>query len=183
MIEEQVDPRARHQGHETLQQLRGREHQMRRPIRPRPLQRHGDPSVVQPLHALLPERRAQQVLAEPLEARPIAGGDVHGSVEVEAGIVRVERNVALDPRRVRVAAHPHRPRPARLPNAARPSTAAWDRPASATDSSASGSVSPSVTGTPASPRRSSRRRTRTTTRRTSSSVGGAAGWKPSVPSG
>ena len=39
---------------------------------------------------------------------PIAGRDVYGGVEVEAGIVRVEGHVALDPRRVRVGADPQR---------------------------------------------------------------------------
>src|SRR5213078_960909 len=46
------DPWARHQRHEARQHLCGREHQMRRPVRPRPLQRHGDPSVAQPLQGV-----------------------------------------------------------------------------------------------------------------------------------
>ena len=71
-----------------------------------PLQLDGDPPVAQPPQALLPERRPTQVLAEPLEPRPIAGHDVHGRVKVEPGIVRVERHAALDPRRVRVGADP-----------------------------------------------------------------------------
>ena len=79
---------------------------MCRSVRPRPLQGHGDPPVAQSVHAVLPERGTDQVLTEPLEPWPIAGGDVHGCVEVEAGLVGVKRPVAIDPRRVRVGADP-----------------------------------------------------------------------------
>ena len=58
---------------------------------------------------MLPERRAAEIAAEPGELRPVAGGDVHRSVQIEAGIVGVEGDVAVDPRRVRVAADPHGP--------------------------------------------------------------------------
>ena len=45
----------------------GGEDEMGRPVRPRPLQSHGDPPVAQPVQATLPERRAAEVLAEALE--------------------------------------------------------------------------------------------------------------------
>ena len=41
----------------------------------------------------------------------VARGDVHGGMQVEAGLVRVERHVALDPGRVGVRADPHGPPP------------------------------------------------------------------------
>ena len=184
MIEEQIDPRPRHERDEPREQFRRREHEMRRPVGPRPLQRHGDAPVAQPLQALLPERRATEVAGRAARAaadrrrrraRP-RGGRSRPSC-AWSGTWRSTHGAS--------GSAPTRrgPRPARRPRAARPSTAAWARPASATDSSASGSTASSLPVTPTSPRRSSRRRTRPTTRRTSSSVGGAAGWKPSVPSG
>jgi len=79
---------------------------MSRPVRPRPLQSDGDPPIAQPVQAALPERRTAEVLAEALEALAIARLDVHGRMEVEAAVVRVERHVALDPRRIGVGADP-----------------------------------------------------------------------------
>jgi len=81
---------------------------MRRPVRPRPLQGHGNAPVAQPLHTVLRERGAHEVSTEPLEPRAIAGGDVHGRVQIEPGIVGVQRHVAVDPRRVRIGADSQR---------------------------------------------------------------------------
>ena len=88
MIEHQVDPRAGHQRDEPLQQFQRREDEMGRPVRPRALQGDGDPPVAQPVQAALPERRAAEVLAEPLEPLAVARGDVHGRMEVETAVVR-----------------------------------------------------------------------------------------------
>jgi hypothetical protein len=63
--------------------------------------------VLQPVQASLPERRTAEVLAEPLEPRAIARGDVHRGVEVEPAVVGMERDVTLDPRRVWIGAEPH----------------------------------------------------------------------------
>ena len=71
------------------------------------LQGDSDPPVAQPAQASLPERRTAEVLAEPLEPLAIARDDVHGGVEVEAAVVGVERDVASDPRRIRVAPDAH----------------------------------------------------------------------------
>ena len=165
-----------------LQEFHRRDDEMGRPVRPRALEDDGDPPVAQPAQASLPERRAAEVLAEPLQPLAVARGDVHGRMEVEAAILCVERHVALDPRRVGSAPTRTALRPARASSAARPRIAARERLASAADSSASRSASSSALVAPVNPRRSSRRRTRATTRCTSSSVGGTAGWKRSVPS-
>ena len=87
MIKHHVDPRPGHERHEPFQELHGREDEMGRPVRPRPLQGDGDPPVAQPVQPSLPERRTAEVLAEPFEPLAIARGDVHGRMEVEAGIV------------------------------------------------------------------------------------------------
>src|SRR5437879_4931407 len=107
MIEYQIDARPRHQRDESLQELHGREDEMSRPVRPRPLQSDGDPPITQPVQASLPEWWATEILAEPLEPLAVACRHVHGRMEVEAGIVAVERHVAIDPRRVGVRADPH----------------------------------------------------------------------------
>ena len=69
---------------------------MSRPVRPRPLQSDGDPPITQPVQASLPEWWATEILAEPLEPLAVACRHVHGRMEVEAGIVAVERHVAID---------------------------------------------------------------------------------------
>jgi hypothetical protein len=78
---------------------------MRRPIRPRPLQADRDPPVAEPVEAALADRRAAEVLAETLEPLAIARLDVDGGMEVEAAVVGVERDVAIDPRRIRIGAY------------------------------------------------------------------------------
>jgi len=166
-----------------LEQLQRREHEMRRPVRPWPLEADGDPPVAQPAEAALADRRAAEILAEALEPLAIARLDANGGVEVEAAVVGVERDVALDPRRIRVGSDPHGPPARARAEGGPPEDRRLGKPRHAADSSASGSRSSSRRVVPARPRRSSRRRIRPTTRRTSSSVGGAAGWKRSVPSG
>jgi hypothetical protein len=175
MVQEQIDAWARHQRREALQQLLRGEHEVRRPVGPRALQRQRHAPIAQPLQAPLPDRWTAEIAAELFEALSIAGCHVDGRVEVEPLGLGVERDVSVAPRRVGVATDSQRPRPARRPNAARPSTAACVSPASAADSSAKGSVSASVVAHPTIPRRSSRRRTRATTHSTSASVGAAAG--------
>ncbi len=84
---------------------------MSRPVRPWPLQGDGDPPVAQLVGASLAERRAAEVLAQALEPLAIARVDTHPGMEVEAAVVRVERHVALDPRRIRLGADPLRTPP------------------------------------------------------------------------
>ena len=50
---------------------------------------------------------AAEVLAEALEPLAIARLDMDGGMEIEAAVVGVERDVAVDPRRIRVGADPH----------------------------------------------------------------------------
>jgi hypothetical protein len=47
VVEEQVDPWARHERDETLEHLHRGEHQVRRPVGPRALERNRDPAVDQ----------------------------------------------------------------------------------------------------------------------------------------
>jgi hypothetical protein len=118
------------------------------------------------------------MLAEPFEPLAIARlADVHGSVELGAAVVGVERDVAVDPRRIRTGADPDRT----LGPRARPTAARQDRRLREARERRRlvreriGIFAAVVA--PVSPRRTSRRRIRPTTRRTSSSVGGAAGLK------
>lgn len=107
-LQEQVGARTRHQGHETLERLRRREHEMRRAVGPRALQRDGHPPVDQPLQAMLPEGRATEIAAEFGEPAPIPSRYVHGGVKVEAVDVRVQRYVSLHPWGTGVGADPQR---------------------------------------------------------------------------
>src|SRR5207253_2539130 len=109
VIEDQVDPRTRHEWCEPLQELHRREDEMGRPVGPRPLEGDGDPPVAQPVQPALSERRSAEVLAESLEPLAIARGDVHGGMEIEAVVVSMERHVAVDPWSVGVGADPHGP--------------------------------------------------------------------------
>jgi len=108
VVQEQVYPRAWYERDEALKQFHRCEDEMRRPIRPRPLQADRDSPVAEPVEAALADRRAAEVLAETLEPLAIARLDVDGGMEVEAAVVGVERDVAIDPRRIQIGADPDR---------------------------------------------------------------------------
>jgi hypothetical protein len=90
-----------------LQQFHRREDEMCRPVRPGSLQTDRDPPIAQPAEAALADRRAADVLAQALDPLTVAGFDMDGGMQVEATIMGVKRDVALDPRRIRVGADPH----------------------------------------------------------------------------
>ena len=84
MVEHQVDGRPGCDGGELLQQLDRLEEEMGGAIAPHCLELDEDAAVGAELDAVLGERGAEEVAAEPFEAGAVVGGDPDIGVEIEA---------------------------------------------------------------------------------------------------
>ena len=119
--EDQVDSRPWHQRHEPLHELHGREDEMGRPVRPRPLQGDGDPPVAEPAQASLSERRPAETgrAARAARDRPRRRARRHGgrSRRRGRGAARGARPTARPGRRRR--ARDPGPRDGRMPQGPR----------------------------------------------------------------
>ena len=77
-------------------------------VRPRRLEREQNAAVAQELKPVLADRRTQEIAAQLLEPRAVAGGHRDVRVEVEAVEMRVPGGGRDDPRGVRLLAQtPH----------------------------------------------------------------------------
>ena len=86
VVKHEIDPRARRQSRQLLEELQRLEQEMTRAVRPRGLEREQNAAVAQESEAVLRDRRAQQIPAELLEARAVPGGHGDVGMEVEADV-------------------------------------------------------------------------------------------------
>lgn len=108
VIDEEVGARPRDERCEAADELQWIEQEVRRAVRPRGAQFDADRAVVEKLQPILCDGRAQKIATKPFSTLPVACGDGHRGVEVEACDVRVHRLARREPRRPRVEADaPH----------------------------------------------------------------------------
>ena len=108
MVDQQIDPGARRQGGELLEQFERFEEEMPGAVRPSRLEREQNAAVAQKLKPVLADRRAQEIAAQLLEPRAVPGGHRDIGVEVEAVEMRVPGRGGDNPWGVRLLAQtPH----------------------------------------------------------------------------
>ena len=89
MVEHEIDPGARGQGGQLLEQFERFEEEMPGAVRPSRLEREQNAAVAQKLKPVLADRRAQEIAAQLLEPCAVPGGHRDIRVQVKAVQLRV----------------------------------------------------------------------------------------------